>query len=185
MDDAGIIELFFARNEDAIAAVSDRYGGYCSAIAQRIVPTREDAEECVSETWLRAWNAMPPERPRILRLFLGRITRNVSLTRLAAQRADKRGGGEAAAALVVLEEVVGTNAVEEAVEAAELERCIAAFLESQTPQSRKVFLRRYYYFDTTTEIARRCGLREPNVLVILSRARAALKVLLQKEGYTL
>ncbi len=183
MDDTGIIDLFFARSEDAIAAASERYGGYCHAIAQRIVPTREDAEECVSETWLRAWNAMPPQRPQILRLFLGKITRNVSLTRLAAIRAAKRGGGEAEAALEELEEVVGTDPVEEAADAAELERCIAAFLAAQTPQSRKVFLRRYYYFDTTSEIARRTGLRESNVLVILSRTRAALRKRLEKEGF--
>ena len=183
MDDAQIIELFFARSEDAVAAVSDRYGGYCLTIAQRIVPTPEDAEECVSETWLRAWNAIPPQRPKILRLFLGKITRNVSLNRLAAETAAKRGGHEAVAALEELEEVVGTDAVEEAADAAELERCIAAFLASQTPQSRKVFLRRYYHFDTTAEIARRCGLREANVLVILSRTRAALRTYLEKEGY--
>ena len=183
MDDAQIIELFFARSEDAVAAVSDRYGGYCLTIAQRIVPTPEDAEECVSETWLRAWNAIPPQRPKILRLFLGKITRNVSLNRLAAETAAKRGGHEAAAALEELEEVVGTDAVEEAADAAELERCIAAFLASQTPQSRKVFLRRYYHFDTTAEIARRCCLREANVLVILSRTRAALRAHLEKEGY--
>ena len=183
MDDAQIIELFFARSEDALAAVSDRYGGYCLTIALRIVPTPEDAEECVSETWLRAWNAIPPQRPKILRLFLGKITRNVSLNRLAAETAAKRGGHEAAAALEELEEVVGTDAVEEAADAAELERCIAAFLASQKPQNRKVFLRRYYFFDTTAEIARRCGLREANVLVILSRTRAALRAHLEKEGY--
>ncbi len=188
MDDAQIIELFFARSEDAIAAVSDRYGGYCHAVAIRIVPTPEDAEECVSETWLRAWNAIPPQRPQVLRLFLGRITRNVSLNRLAAETAAKRGGAAklpAASALEELEEVVGTDAVEEAADAAELERCIAAFLAAQKPQNRKVFLRRYYYFDTTAEIARRCGLREANVLVILSRTRAALRTYLEKEGYTL
>ena len=184
MDDAQIIELFFARSEDAVAAVSDRYGGYCLTIAQRIVPTPEDAEECVSETWLRAWNAIPPQRPKILRLFLGKITRNVSLNRLAAETAAKRGGQEAAAALEELEGVVGTDAVEEAADAAELERCIAAFLAAQKPQNRKVFLRRYYYFDTTAEIARRLRLREANVLVILSRTRAALRTYLEKEGYT-
>ena len=185
MEDVQIIDLFFARCEEALEAVQERYGGYCYAVAQRIVPTHEDAEECVSETWLRAWNAMPPQRPQILRLFLGRITRNVSLSRLAAIRAAKRGGGEAEAALDELEEVVGTDAVEEAADAAELERCIADFLAAQSPQSRKVFLRRYYYFDTTSEIARRCGLREANVLVILSRTRAALRTYLKKEGYDL
>ena len=99
MEDAEIIELYFRRSEEAIAESDRKYGAYCSSIAWRILKSREDSEECVSDTWLRAWGAMPPARPRFLRAFFGKITRNLSLGRYERDHAAKRGGGEVSIAL--------------------------------------------------------------------------------------
>ena len=147
--------------------------------------TREDAEECVSETWLKSWNAIPPERPRALRNFLGCIARNTALTRWAAMHAQKRGGGETAAALEELAEVTGPDGTAEAVDERLLEDSIAAFLRTLSARDRRVFLRRYYDLEPVPEIARRQGLREEHVRVLLSRTRRALREHLEKEGYTL
>ena len=109
MDDSGIIDLYFARSEDAIVQTDAKYGAYCRAIAMNILKSREDSDECVSDTWLHAWNAMPPQRPGILSAFLGRITRNLSFDRFKAAHADKRGGGSLAASLDELAECIASR----------------------------------------------------------------------------
>ena len=97
MDDAAIVALFWARDERAIPAAAEKHGSYCAGIAGSILPDRRDAEECVSDTYLRAWNAMPPHRPAVLAAFLGKITRNLALNRQRNSAAQKRGGGGAEA----------------------------------------------------------------------------------------
>ena len=106
MDDAQIVQLYWDRNEQAIHATSDKYGNYCTSIAKNILGNQEDAEECVNDTYLNAWNAMPPHRPSILSAFLGKITRNLSFNRYKHNTADKRGGGEIPAVLEELSDLV-------------------------------------------------------------------------------
>ena len=183
MEDNQIIDLYFARNEQAISETDKKYGAYCRTIAYRILQSLPDAEECVSDTWLRAWNAMPPQKPNVLRQFLAKITRNLSLDRWRTAQAQKRGGGVAEVALEELGECVcdSTDPATQ-LELEELKNAIAAFLHGLPERDRNVFLRRYFYLEDTAVVARRYVLRQANVRLILSRTRQKLKDYLQKEG---
>lgn len=184
MCDEEIIALYFDRNEQAIQASMDAYGGYCSSVARHILKDHADAEEAVADTWLRAWNAIPPNRPQVLRLFLGRITRNLSLSMWRAKMADFRGGGEVALALDELAECVseGTNP-EMLLQTKQLHQIVSDFLKSEPQNSRVIFLRRYFYLESSKEIALRLGTSDANVRMILSRTRKRLKKCLETEGY--
>ncbi|MDD6204278.1 MAG: sigma-70 family RNA polymerase sigma factor [Firmicutes bacterium] len=184
MDDNQIIELFWHRSADAIPEAADKYGAYCFAIARNILHDTEDANECVNDTWLRAWNAIPPQRPYALRLFLARITRNLSFDRFNARNAGKRGGGEIPLVLDELAECLdnGTDA-EAAYEARELRQCLRRFVRSLPERDGNVLVRRYFFADSVPDIAKRYGLTQNNVMVILSRTRRKLKAELLKEGY--
>ena len=184
MSDEQIVTLYFQRNETAIRATRDRYGPYCHSIADRILGSAEDAQECVNDTWLRAWNSIPPQRPRVLRSFLAKITRNLAFDRFKREHTRKRGSGEIQLALDELAECVAANSdVESEVLSEELKRYIDRFLRELPEQKRNVFLRRYFYVEPTSAIAKRYGLKESNVLMILSRTRSELKQHLKKEGY--
>lgn len=184
MDDIQIVELYWRRDEAAIRETDARYGGYCYAVADRILHDAGEAEECVNDTWMRAWNAMPPQYPRQLRMFLARITRNLSFDRFQAKRAAKRGGGELPLVLEELEECLpGPADVEEEVQARELGRAVDRFLHTLSERECGVFLRRYFFVESTGEIAVRFGLKESHVLVILSRTRKKLRRFLEQEGY--
>lgn len=184
MSDEQIVALYFQRDETAIRATNDRYGPYCRSIANRILDNAEDAQECVNDTWLRAWNSIPPQRPRVLRSFLAKITRNLAFDRFKREHTRKRGSGEIQLALDELEECVAARSdVESEVLTEELKRCIGRFLRELPEQKRNVFLRRYFYVESTAAIAKRYGLKESNVLMILSRTRSELKQHLKKEGY--
>lgn len=186
MEDRRIIELYWQREENAILETSKRYGAYCFAIAKHILFNAEDSEECVNDTWLRAWNAMPPQRPGQLRLFLAKITRNLSFDRWKARSAGKRGKGEMAAALEELEECLpAPSDVEAEIAARELADCINRFLLALPERECNVFLRRYFYVESAGEIAALYGLKESHVWVILSRTRKKLKDHLEKEEYVL
>lgn len=183
MEDKQIIDLYFARNEQAISETNKKYGPYCNTIAYRILQSLPDAEECVSDTWLRAWNAIPPQKPNVLRQFLAKITRNLSLDRWRANQAQKRGGGEAEVALEELGECIpGGGDPATVLELEELKNAIAAFLRTLPERDRSIFLRRYFYLEKPAAIARRYVLRQANVRLILSRTRQKLKDYLQKEG---
>lgn len=183
LEDDRIIELYFQRDETAISVTQERYGAYCRSIARHIVGTYEDAEECVSDTWLRAWNAIPPQRPRKLSLFLGRITRNLSFDKYKAERAQKRGGGEFALVLEELDECVPTtDSAEQPVLDQELSESINRFLHTLPEQACSIFLRRYWYGAPLKEIAEQFSMRENNVKASLFRSRAKLKLHLEKEG---
>ncbi len=184
MEDSQIVELYWQRSDDAIEATAGKYGAYCFTIAENILHSAEDSEECVNDTWLHAWNAMPPQRPRTLRMFLAKITRNLAFDRFRAQTAEKRGGGEIALVLDELAECLAGGAnVAEAYEGKELGRCIHRFVEALPERDGNVFLRRYFFTEPAADIAKRCGLTENHVLVILSRTRKKLKAHLLKEGY--
>lgn len=184
MKDEQIIALYWDRDEHAIRETNIKYGAYCFSVAHRILNSREDSEECVSDTWLRAWNAMPPKRPDRLRLFLARITRNLSFDRYRLLTADKRGRGEIAVVLDELAECLpAPTDVAAELEAAELEHCINRFLHSLTSRESDIFLRRYFFAESVSQIAVHYTLQPSNVLVILSRTRQKLKAHLQKEGF--
>lgn len=186
MDDNAIIALYWAREERALEETSSKYGSYCRNIAFNILSNREDTEECVNDTWLRAWNAMPPQRPNILSAFLGKITRNLSLDRFRISRAGKRGGGQLPVALDELGDCIPDSAgVEEQVALKELSRLLDRFLRNLPERECCVFLRRYWFVDSTREIALRYNMAEGSVKSTLHRTRQKLKVFLEKEGVVL
>ena len=184
MEDHQIVELYWQKNADAISETSNKYGGYCFAIADHILNNTEDSEECVNDTWLHAWNAIPPQKPNVLRMFLAKITRNLSVNRFKARNAEKRGGGEI---LLVLDELAdclaGETDVEREYEGRELEQCIRRFVRGLPERDGNVFVRRYFFTEPVAAVAERYGLTENNVMVILSRTRKKLRLKLVKEGY--
>lgn len=186
MEDQEILDLYFARDELAIRETDRKYGGYCYQIANRILASREDSEETVSDTLWQTWNAIPPQRPNFLKLFLAKITRNLAFTRWRKQSAAKRGGGETA---LVLEElsgcIPGPEAVDDQLNAKELERTIRAFLDTLPQREQDIFLQRYFYVEDVRNIAARYGMKRTNVNLILSRTRTKLKTYLTQEGYSL
>ena len=186
MDDETIIQLFLARDEEAIREASKQYGSYCYLIAHRILGNPADAEECVNDTWLRAWNAIPPQEPASLSLFFGKITRNLAIDRYREAHRIRRGSGES---LVVLEElgdlVSGSDSPETELLAKELKTEIDAFLQSLPQEKRYLFILRYWYAEKISDIAVRFGMTPNHVSVVLKRIRKQLKRRLQKKGYEL
>ncbi|MBR0164091.1 MAG: sigma-70 family RNA polymerase sigma factor [Lachnospiraceae bacterium] len=184
MEDARIIELYFARNESAIQCTIEKYGAYCLAVARRILNSAEDAEECTSDTWMQAWQAIPPAKPVFLRAFLAKITRNLAINRFHAARAQKRGSGETDLVLEELSEVIGdAKSVEDEVITRELRSILDAFVRTLPEREGNLFIRRYFFTESVKEIAKRYGLKEGNVSVILNRTRGKLKDVLKDAGY--
>lgn len=185
MEDAAIIDLYWARQERALSETELKYGGYCRSIAQNILHSHEDTEECVSDTWLRAWNAMPPQRPSVLSAFLGRITRNLSFDRCRKQSAEKRGGGSLPLALDELSECVPSRAsVEGELEQKELAAVIDRFLRTLPARECDIFMRRYWYVDSVQAIAARYDMKENTAKSVLFRTREKLRRYLAAEGIT-
>lgn len=183
MDDAAIVELYWARNEDAIVQTQQKYGPYCRAIARNILSSPEDAEECVSDTWYNAWNAMPPQRPDSLSAFLGRIVRNLSISRWRREKAQKRYAG-LEAQLSELEDCLPAPAgVEEAVEGKELTALLERWLEGLEQEERVLFLRRYWYGVPVKDLAKVRGMGANQMAKRLLRLRKDLKGFLEREGY--
>ena len=181
-DDQKIIELYCNRSENAIAETAAKYGRYCNAIAYGILGSREDAQECVSDAYLTAWNAIPPRRPADLGTYLGKITRNLSIDRLRTRSREKRGGGEMPLALEELEEVVaGSDSPENEAVRKELTAALNRFLAGLTQQERYVFVRRYWYLDSLGDIAEKTGFSGSKVASMLFRLRGRLKKQLMKE----
>lgn len=182
MDDNQIMELYWSRSEDAIAATSEKYGRYCHAIADHILGSREDSEECVNDAYLRLWNAIPPRRPEHLGAFLGAITRNLALDRYRSAGAEKRGAGQTAAVLEELERCAPAGGRSGRLDdALALTDALNRFLASLPPQTRRIFMGRYWYFHTIREIAAAYGLSEGKVKMTLLRTRRKLKAHLEKE----
>ncbi len=140
MKDEEIVALYFARDEQAVVRTDEKYGGYCFALANRILCNESDAEETVSDTYMKAWQSIPPTKPKVLRLFLAKITRNLAFSRWRSESAQKRGGGEVPLVLEELEECIGSDTdVSARLEAKELTRTIAAFLDTQSQKEQNVF----------------------------------------------
>ena len=186
MEDSRILELYWQRDEQAIRETKDAYGGYCFSVANAVLENAWDAEEVVAETWVRAWNSIPPNRPAHLKQYLAKIARNLALNTYLAHNAQKRKGDQVAIALEELDECIASSETAEGnLEAEELKHAISGFLRTQPPREQGIFLRRYFYLESVERIARYYGLKEANVFQILSRTRRKLKAYLQKEGYAL
>lgn len=182
MDDARIIALFFARSEQAIQELDHQYGESCRRLSLNILNDRQDAEECVNDAYLGAWNAIPPAEPAPLLPYLLKMVRNISLHLYWKKAAAKR-GGPCTAALAELEDcIAGRETAETALEARELARMIEGFLDTLTPENRVIFLRRYWFSDSCQDIAGLTGLRETNVSVRLTRIRGKLRQYLMERG---
>lgn len=186
MDDAKIVQLYWDRDEQAIPATAAKYGNYCTSIALQVLGNHEDAEECVNDTYLSAWNSMPPHKPSILSAYLGKITRNLSIKRYKRNTADKRGGGQATTVFEEIAEFVSdADHVEQELDRKDLVKAIDAFLGTLSAEKRGIFLRRYWYFDKISDIASRFGLTENNVSVTLNRLRLKLRNYLSERGFDL
>lgn len=184
MKDNEIVALYIARDETAIDITDKKYGSYCFVIANNLLGDRQDAEECVNDAYLKTWNAIPPAQPQNLKIFLGRITRNLALDRFRANNRVKRGGGELLTPLdEVVELVADTTELSDDGAEREFVELLSNFLKKLSVRERNIFIRRYFYFDSAACIAEMLGLRESNVNMILSRTRKKLRELLRKEGY--
>lgn len=182
MEDAAIIGLYWARDEGAIAASDEKYGALCRALSWNILESLEDAEECVNDTWGRAWDTMPPQKPGSLRAYLVKITRNLSIDRWRARQARKRGSG-LAVLLDELEECLpAVPSAEELTEARETARAIDRWLSKLSPADRKAFLRRYWYGQRVDQVAKQAGCSSNSMAKRLGRLRSSLRRALEQEG---
>ncbi len=182
MEDSKIIELYFARNEEAVFETAQKYSPYCKVIARNILQNEQDEEETLADTWLSAWNSIPPTKPNCLKIFLGKITRNLSINLLRSRNAQKR-----KAFFEPLEELSEclpeSETVESAFDAKELSEALDKFLRKLPKTERAVFLRRYWYGDSLAQTADFTGISEIKAKNILSKLRKKLKNELKKEGF--
>ena len=181
MDDLQIIELYFDRNERAIKETDRKYGRLCFQVAKKLLWSREDSEECVNDTYLTLWNQIPPTRPNNFTAFICKITRNLSLKKLESANALKR-----AADILSLSEFEATlpdYSLAPDIGDEELGKQISAFLRNEKELNRNVFLRKYWFFDSISEIAKRYSLGESTVKSMLFRTRYRLREVLKKEGF--
>ena len=181
MEDSAIIDLFFAREEQAIVETKGKFGALCLQLSRRILGNPQDAEECVDDAYLSLWNLIPPERPSYLRAFLCKIVRNCSMKRLEYLNAKKRNSSVE----VSFEELEGILPQEDDHSEQELGELINRFLYQEKPIYRQIFLRKYWFFDTIEDIANAFGYSRSNVKTMLSRTRARLKKYLEQEGIRL
>lgn len=185
MEDQAIIALFEARSPEAIVQTKCKYSSLCRSIAGKLLPSEQDVEECVNDTYLALWNAIPPAKPAPLSAYIAKITRNLALKRLEQLSADKR----SAESLLSFDELdaclAATEDIEAAIDEIALRESITAFLQSQSRESRLIFLRRYFFFDSVKEIAQNYGLSESKVKSSLMRTRNKLRTYLIQEGFIL
>ena len=186
MDDKQILELYNERSETAISETADKYGKYCHYIAYNILYNIQDSEECVNDTYLKAWQTIPPHYPNKLSTYLGKITRNLALNRYKYYNRQKRGEGQTELVLdELLECVPAAESPEQAVEEKILVEVLNRFLDDLPEEKMKIFMRRYWYMSPIKEIADDLEMGESKVKMILSRSRSKLKQILEKEGIIL
>ena len=183
MKDTEIIDLYWNRDQSAISETSNTYGNYCYSIAYNILNNNEDAEECVNDTWMNAWNSIPPHRPNCLSTYLGKITRNLALNRYKLQRTQKRGMGQVEIAFSELEECVPAQIdLERITDEAVLVNAIETFLRMQPRTECNIFIGRYWYLYNIRVLAKAYRMSESKVTSLLFRMRKKLKLYLEKEG---
>ncbi len=185
MEDEQIIRLFFERNQEGITQLSQKYGRLCNSVAYNILHSREDAEECVNDAYLGVWNCIPPQHPKPLSAFLCKIVRNISVARYHFNTAEKRSSNYGAALSEIEELLPSAVSAEEEYSKAELTRIISEFLDTLSKENRVIFMRRYWFCDSYSEIAKAVGISEKNVSVKLVRIRRKLREKLNREGVTL
>ncbi len=183
VEDKAIVDLYWERDESAISETAEKYGRYCYTIAFNILSDAEDAKESVNDAYLNAWNSMPPHRPTILSTFIGKITRYVSLKKWREKHAQKRGGGNVDLAYEELSECIPAQAgIDDELENQELARVIDRFLDDLPAHEQKVFVCRYWYFDSISAISKQFGFSESKVKSMLHRIRKKLRIRLSEEG---
>lgn len=186
MEDLKIIELYEQRSENAIEETRIKYGAYLKTIAYNILHNQEDSEECLQDSYMKTWNAIPPAKPNSLKSFIGRIARNTALDKYNKENAGKRGGGELDLVYEELSECLAAGTVEtpeSEFELKELTALINDMLSDFSEDARNIFVLRYWYMYSDREIASRLGFTENKVRTSLSRTRAVLKDLLKEQGY--
>ena len=182
VDDERIIELYFKRDEAALKETSDKYGRLCYFVANNILSCHEDSEECVNDTYARAWSSIPPNKPEKLGAYLAKITRNLALDRYNEQNAQKRKAQTDAVSLEELEAII-SNDGETPEDEIIMKECINSFLYSLDKEKRIVFVQRYFYMSSVEDIAKNNSLKENNVRVMLLRLRQKFKKHLAEYGY--
>lgn len=185
MDDSKIIELFFSRSEDAIIHCKTKYEKYCHSIAYNILHNQEDSDECLNDTWLSAWDTIPPAKPLVLSTYLGKITRNHALDRYRNYTAKKRNGNQTTIVLEELSECIssGQNIEDEIINKNEIIQIFDSFLDELSSNARIIFLQRYWYMMSVKDIAHNNNLSQSAVKMSLLRSRECLKQRLVKEEY--
>ena len=184
MQDEAIVELYWKRDESAIRETEGKYGHYLTKIAYNILCDQEDSEECVNDTYLKAWNSMPPHKPGVLATYLGKITRQQSIDIFRRRNREKRKASEYALSLAELEDCVsGGDTIEQSVDMQLLAEAINAYLRKLTPEARNTFVGRYYYMDSVKDISAYYGMSESKTKSMLYRTRQGLKAYLEQEGF--
>ncbi len=184
LEDSKIIELFEDRNEDAVSKASEKYGAYCIAVAKNILESDEDTDECMNDVYFSLWNSIPPNKPKNLKAYMSKICRNIALNKIRAQNTEKRGGKEAENVFDEISEFVsGKENTEKSYEQKELIEEINRFLKKQQKEKRKIFVLRYWYFESFPNIAKRFGKSEDSIRNTLFRTRKKLKKYLSERGF--
>lgn len=184
VDDKKIVELYFSRDERAVEETQSKYGSFCYRIAYHILNSVEDSEETVNDTYIEAWESIPPHRPAVLSAFLGKITRRLSMNRLRYTKAKKRYPEATALALDELSECVpARNSVSEELEAKELGELIDKFIQTLRATDRRIFVCRYFYLDNADDIAKEFKFSKSKVYRSLEKTRKQLRLFLTKEGF--
>lgn len=184
MQDEKIVDLYWQRDEVAIKVTDEKYGKYLTKIAFNILSDREDSKECVNDTYFKAWDSMPPNKPDVLSLYLGKITRCLSIDKLRKRTSAKRNAGQYNLSLSELDECLsGGNVTEESMDKKLLAEAIGKYLQSISADARNSFIHRYYYMDSIKDIASYFLMSESRVKSMLFRTRQGLKEYLEKEGY--
>lgn len=183
MDDKQLVELFLERSEKALAETTNKYGAYCRYIADNILDDKQDSEECVQDALTAAWNSIPPQKPKSLKAYLARLTRNLAINIIKKKAAQKRGGDARQLALDELRECALPETPETQLDAKLLKELIDRFLQTLSKKQRTVFLKRYWFLCTPEKIASECAMSVSAVNTMLSRTRKQLKKFLTEEGF--
>ena len=185
MDDKQIIELYFERNEQAIKETQNKYGAFCHRMAMNILGIHEDAEECVNDTYYSVWKQIPPTVPEVFKVYLGRITRNLSISRFRAMRAKKRYSSMEIMLSELNDCVPSSSNVEQTIEVMQLSDYISEWLDSLPEEDCALFVRRYWFGDEVQELAKKCGITAAKMAQRMLRLRKSLKAALEQKGVAL
>ena len=183
VDDNTIIQHYWDRDECAVSETADKYGSFCTSIAENILENREDAKECVNDTYLKTWNTIPPQRPRVLPAFIGRIVRNLAFDRYSSRNAARRGGGQTGILLDELEECIPDRTADVECDEKELARVINEFAGTLSERNRNIFVLRYWYSESVKDIALSQKMTENSVSAVLNRVRRRLRRYLTERGF--